>query len=173
VLPPSNVQAFKSNDITCAFPSSQLNATGAESYAWTPATDLNNSNIADPTATPRISTTYLVTGKDSNGCIGTDTISINVGLYSNVIYELPNSFTPNDDGKNDCFGVSYWGTLKELDFSIFNRFGERVFHTNNSAICWDGKYKGNLQDSDVFVYIVHAKAACGIIERKGTVILLK
>ena len=173
VLPAANVQAFKSNDITCAFPSSQLNATGAESYAWTPATDLNNSNIADPTATPRVSTTYLVTGKDSNGCIGTDTISINVGLYSNVIYELPNSFTPNGDGINDCFGVAYWGVLQKLNFSIFNRFGERVFYTNNSAVCWDGKYKGNLQDSNVFVYILHAKVACGIIERKGTVMLLK
>jgi hypothetical protein len=49
----------------------------------------------------------------------------------------------------------------------------RVFHTNNSSSCWDGSFQGEAQDAGVFVYIVKAKTACGDIDRKGTVTLLK
>jgi gliding motility-associated-like protein len=172
-LPLPVVVASKSNDITCSFPSSHLTAKGAQDYNWTPANSLDNPAISNPIATPTVSTTYLVTGKDLNGCAGTDTIEIKASPYANVIYELPNSFTPNGDGKNDCFGIAYWGMVQELDFSIYNRFGEKVFHTNDISVCWDGKYKGQLQDANAFIYIVKAKSACGIIERKGTVMLLK
>jgi hypothetical protein len=48
-----------------------------------------------------------------------------------------------------------------------------VFHTTSSAICWDGKYKGVLQNSDAFVYVIKATTGCGNIERKGTVMLLR
>lgn len=172
-LPLPVVVASKSNDITCSFPSSHLTAKGAQNYSWSPAVSLNNPAISNPIATPTVSTTYLVTGKDLNGCAGTDTIEIKASPYANVVYELPNSFTPNGDGKNDCFGIAYWGMVQELDFSIYNRFGEKVFHTNDNSVCWDGKYKGQLQDANAFIYIVKAKTACGIIERKGTVMLLK
>jgi gliding motility-associated-like protein len=150
-----------------------LNAKGAQNYNWSPANSLDNPAISNPIATPTVSTTYFVTGKDLNGCTGTDTIEIKASPYTNVVYELPNSFTPNGDGKNDCFGIAYWGMVQELDFSIYNRFGEKVFHTNDNSVCWDGKYKGQLQDANAFIYIVKAKTACGIIERKGTVMLLK
>ncbi len=93
-------------------------------------------------------------GKDANGCSGSDTITVKVGQNVKALYVLPNSFTPNDDGINDCFGIKYWGVVQELDFSIFNRFGEKVFHTNDPAICWDGRYKQKLQDANVFVYII-------------------
>ncbi|HEV2830819.1 MAG TPA: gliding motility-associated C-terminal domain-containing protein, partial [Hanamia sp.] len=172
-LPLPVVVASKSNDINCSFPSSHLTAKGAQNYSWSPANSLNNPAISNPIATPTVSTIYSVTGKDLNGCTGTDTIEIKASPYTNVVYELPNSFTPNGDGKNDCFGIAYWGMVQKLDFSIYNRFGEKVFHTNDNSVCWDGKYKSQLQDANAFIYIVKAKTACGIIERKGTVMLLK
>ncbi len=90
-----------------------------------------------------------------------------------ALYLMPNSFTPNRDGINDCFGIKYWGTIQDLGFSIYNRFGERVFYTNDAGICWDGRYKQNLQDTNVYVYIIKAKTDFGQIEKKGTVALLK
>ena len=57
---------------------------------------------------------------------------------------MPNAFTPNNDGINDCFGLKYWGNVTKLDFSIYNRFGERIFYTTDPAKCWDGRYKGVL-----------------------------
>ena len=173
VLPLPDVQASSSNDLTCSLGSSQLNATGATNYLWTPATGLDNSSIENPIATPGNTTLYKVIGKGINGCSGSDTVTVKVDFSIKSLYLMPNSFTPNNDGINDCFGIKYWGVIQELDFSIYNRFGEKVFHTNDARICWDGRYKQKLQDVNVFVYIIKAKTACGYIERKGTVALLK
>ena len=173
VLPLPDVNATSSNDLTCSLGSSQLNATGAANYTWSPAIGLNNSNIANPVATPSNTTVYKVIGKDNNGCTNSDTVTVKADFSMNALYLLPNSFTPNDDGINDCFGIKYWGQVDQLDFNIYNRFGERVFHTNNSTVCWDGMYKGQLQDAGAFVYIIKAKTACGNIDKKGTVMLLR
>ena len=173
VLPIPDITATSSNDLTCTLGSSQLIATGGTNFTWTPALGLTNSNIANPIAAPANTTLYKVTGIGPNGCQGSDTVTVKVDFNINTLYLLPNSFTPNGDGINDCFGVKHWGVVKDLDFSIYNRFGERVFHTNDAASCWDGTYKGKPQNVNVFVYIIKAKTACGTIERKGTVALLK
>lgn len=172
-LPLPVIKISKSNDINCSFPVSTLNASGAKSYIWSPAEGLNNPNISNPTSNPSFTTNYTVTGKDANGCTNTDEISIQVTPGTDVIYELPNSFTPNGDGLNDCFGVSKWGVVQELEFAIFNRFGQRVFYTNDASRCWDGKLKGLPQNTGIYVYTVKAKTACGLIKRKGTIVLLK
>ena len=126
-------------------------------YSWTPAPGLNNSSIANPIATPGISTLYKVIGEDINGCLGSDTVTVKVDFNMKALYLLPNSFTPNNDGLNDCFGIKYWGVVQELDFSIYNRYGEKVFHTNEAGICWDGRYKQKLQDQNIFVCVIKAK----------------
>lgn len=61
-----------------------LNATGAVSYSWTPAADLSDPNIANPTATPNSTTTYMVTGIDANGCEATDAITVTVNPLPNA-----------------------------------------------------------------------------------------
>jgi gliding motility-associated-like protein len=173
VLPSPDVQATSSNDIDCSLPSSQLNATGAITYTWSPVNGLDNFGIANPVASPTATSVYTVTGKDLNGCSNSDTVTVKVNFIGNTVYGLPNSFTPNGDGLNDCFGIKYWGQVTELDFSIYNRLGERVFHTNDPDNCWDGTFKGEPQKADVFVYTIKAKTACANIDKKGTVTLLR
>jgi gliding motility-associated-like protein len=173
VLPSPEINASSSNDLTCSLGSSQLTVTGGTNYTWAPSTGLNNSNISNPVATPAGTTLYKVTGTGANGCSGSDTVTVKVNFNINALYLLPNSFTPNGDGLNDCFGVKYWGVVNDLDFSIYNRYGERIFHSTDPANCWDGTYKGKPQNANVFVYIVKAKTACGNVDRKGTVALLK
>ncbi len=56
----------------------QLNATGGISYTWTPATGLSNPNIANPVATPLVTTTYYVTVVDSAGCSGVDSVTVTI-----------------------------------------------------------------------------------------------
>ncbi|MBL7719944.1 MAG: gliding motility-associated C-terminal domain-containing protein [Flavipsychrobacter sp.] len=56
----------------------QLNASGAQSYQWTPGAGLSDPTIANPVATPNATTTYLVTGTDPNGCQGTDQVTVTV-----------------------------------------------------------------------------------------------
>jgi gliding motility-associated-like protein len=62
----------------CSGNTLQLNATGADTYTWTPATDLSCADCADPIATPAQTTTYTVTGTDANGCTKSDDILVTV-----------------------------------------------------------------------------------------------
>ena len=62
----------------CIGDSAQLLATGATIYSWSPTTGLSDPNIANPLAGPTDTITYVVTGTDGNGCVSTDTITVNV-----------------------------------------------------------------------------------------------
>ena len=67
------------NDVNiCSGDNASLSATGAYSYVWTPNMNLSNPNIANPIATPTVTTTYYVTGTDSNGCSAIDSVIVNV-----------------------------------------------------------------------------------------------
>ena len=175
VLQLPNVQAFKQNDIDCMQVSARLNATGAMNYKWLPSTSLNNPNISNPTATPTATTTFTVEGTDAAGCKNTDTITVVVDFsVKNGLFLVPNAFTPNNDGLNDCFGIKHWGVLEDVEFNIYNRWGELVFHTTDASKCWDGTWKNLKQDPGVFVYWIRAKSLCGgNVFRKGTVLLIR
>ncbi|RYF61189.1 MAG: gliding motility-associated C-terminal domain-containing protein, partial [Cytophagaceae bacterium] len=168
-----DVRGTSSNDLDCSYGSSQLLATGAQRYTWSPSIGLSSTTIRNPIARPTQAMNYLVTGTDMNGCKNSDTVKIAM-LNTNMNERLvPNAFTPDGDGINDCFGISYWGVIEKLDFSIYNRWGERLFHTNNPTSCWDGVYKGVRQDGAVFVYVISAVTNCGPVNRKGTFVLIR
>lgn len=174
VLPLPNVQVSKSNDIDCSYGQSQLSASGARHYLWAPSSGLNNSSIRNPVAIPASTTEYVVAGTDIAGCTNYDTVVVKVGNAGKNDYLMPNAFTPNNDGLNDCYGIKYWGVVEQFEFSIYNRWGERIFYTTNPYQCWDGTYKGAKQNSGVFVYMIRAKTNCeSAVFRKGTFMLLR
>ncbi len=166
------VTASSSNDIDCALKNARLTTTGALQYLWYPPATLNSSNNANPIATPTITTQYVVTGTDNNGCKNKDSVTVLVkdGLSG---YDIPNSFTPNGDGLNDCFGIKHWGNAQNVIFIIYSRWGEKVFETNNVNTCWDGKYKGQPANIGNFVYYASGRTACGDIVIKGNVLLIR
>ena len=166
--------ANKSNDIDCSNGTAQLTASGGTLYEWNPSTALSNANIANPVASPRTPTQYIVKGTDRFGCSNTDSVFVDFKTINEGLYLMPSAFTPNNDGRNDCFRAKYWGYIFEFDFSVFNRWGERVFHTKNPSDCWDGTYKGTPQKSDVYVYIIKAKTLCSeSVFKKGTFALIR
>lgn len=173
VLPPPDVKATKSNDIDCFYGSTQLNATGASQYLWSPASLIDNITIANPIVMPGSETLFTVKGIDGNGCVNYDEVVVKVESLNKSMYLMPSAFTPNNDGLNDCYGIKGWGLVEELDFNIYNRWGQRVFHTTKPGKCWDGYYKGQQQSPDVYVYIVKAKTLCGSMEKKGSFILIR
>ena len=174
VLPLPNIKANKTNDIDCSTPQSQLIASGGLQYSWTPAGTLNNPNSGSPIATPAATTQYVVTGTDAAGCVNYDSVMVNFSNLNKGGYLMPTGFTPNNDGLNDCYGIKYWGTILNVEFSIYNRWGERIFFSKNPTDCWDGRYKGIPQDPNVFVYMIKAKTTCeGSIFRKGTFALIR
>ena len=92
---------------------------------------------------------------------------------------VPDVFTPNNDKLNETFkpvGLSLEGDISELkyDFRIYNRWGELLFETHDVTQGWDGKFKGQLEPEDVYVYVIDAH---GLDSKNfyihGTVTLLK
>jgi gliding motility-associated-like protein len=161
--------------IICAGISVPVAASGALNFTWTPATGLNNAQIASPIASPVVTTRYYVTATDANNCQITDSINITVNpALSQSGYFVPNAFTPNNDRLNDCFGIGKWGALTSLQFDIYNRWGMKVFSATNPSKCWDGRYhSGELAESGRYIYIIKAVSACGLIDRMGSVQLIR
>lgn len=86
---------------------------------------------------------------------------------------VPNAFSPNGDGRNDLECV-LGNCLKSSHFTIFNRWGEVVFETTNMSECWDGTWKGELQNTGVFVYYLVATNQKGdLFTKKGNVTLMR
>jgi len=164
----------KSNDVDCMLTSSTLKAAGGIKYRWFPAMGLSDSTIANPVASPLQTTTYHVEITNAGGCTTIDSVTVNVfkGSVENG-YQLPTAFTPNNDGNNDCFSVRKWGAVSSIDFSIYNRSGNLVFHTTNPSDCWDGTYKGEKQAYGTYIYVIRAQVSCGVVNKKGTVVLLR
>jgi gliding motility-associated-like protein len=173
ILPNPTVTAISANNIDCTTGQSQLTATGALQYSWLPATGLSNPTIYNPIASPTASTTYTVTGKDQNGCTDSSFVTVDVTQNGKSGYYIPNAFTPNGDGLNDCFGIKNWGQIQFLEFAIFNRYGQKVFYTENPSGCWDGTFNGQQQPSGNYIYYIKATTVCGSVDKKGTVLLIK
>jgi len=66
--------------IVCLGDGVVISATGATSYAWTPASTLDNAAIRTPRASPTVPTVYTVAGTDANGCVGKDSVRVNLQL---------------------------------------------------------------------------------------------
>jgi len=127
------------------------------SYSWTPPQAVSNPAIQSPTANPVQTTTYYVTITDQFGCSNTDSVSVYVKevLCEEPVIYIPNAFTPNDDNNNDVLYVR-GNTIMELNLKIYDRWGEKVFESNDPKKGWDGKYKGKLATPAVYVYYVEA-----------------
>ncbi len=173
VLPLPQVSVTKSNDLDCINYSSNLSASGALSYTWSPAEGLNDPNIGNPVASPIASTVYTVTGKGFNGCTDTASIALKGDFNGEAVLFMPNAFTPNGDGRNDCFGIKFLATPKEMNFSVYNRWGQRIFQSSSTSNCWDGTYKRAPQASGTYIFIIRANTVCGPVEKKGTVVLIR
>ena len=78
-----------------------------------------------------------------------DTISKIVEVRDEFLIFIPNAFTPNGDGNNDNFRPKGLG-IKTYVLSIFDRWGNLIFQSGDKG--WDGTYKGNLCQDDIYVY---------------------
>ena len=120
--------------------STQLNASGASTYAWTPTEGLSCSNCSNPVASPTTTTTYWVTGTDVQGCSDITSVTVTVNAIDNIVY-LPNTFSPaNENGDNQTLQV-FGSNIVEINLVIFDRWGEKVYESTDAseAIRTDGK----------------------------------
>ena len=88
--------------------------------------------------------------------------------------QFPTAFTPNGDGINEVFRIPPGSAFQLKEFSIFDRWGNKVFATSDITKGWDGTFKGTPQDPGVYHYIVRLAYPDGKVETyKGDVTLLR
>lgn len=135
-----------------------LNAYQGEGYIyqWSPNYNISCLDCPNVTVQPLADTTYSVIISDELGCF-TDTSYYKFIVLPWSSVDVPDVFTPNNDGINDIIYVRGWGIEKLHYFKIFNRWGELVFESNDLDIGWNGYYKEKLQMADTYSYIVSAK----------------
>lgn len=100
---------------------------------------------------PNKNADYFLSAEVFNGCIINDTLHVAVKDCPQYLY-FPNSFTPDGDGINDIFKPYSGGVFKSYRLEIFNRWGQLVFKTDRPDIGWDGRIKGVMQNSGIFVW---------------------
>jgi gliding motility-associated-like protein len=167
------VRASRSNDIDCSNLISTLSASGANSYSWQPSSNLSNPEIASPIAKLAATTRFIVKGISDEGCSSFDSVTIVVMKTGQNAFSVPNAFTPNGDNLNDCFGIRNWGSVTLRQFTIYNRWGQKVFETNDPNACWDGTFQGVMQPAGGFVYLIRASSFCGDVVKKGNLLLIR
>jgi len=125
-----------------------------------------------------------ITVTDSNGCDSTYCKQLRIDFMG--VIDVPNAFSPNGDGMNDVLFLRGLG-VTELEFKIYNRWGELVFETDDIAIVcneiekciqtkgWNGTYKNEKQEMDVYVYTLQATFQDGQDTgvRKGNITLIR
>jgi len=141
------------------------------SFSWTPITGLNAHNISNPIASPDTTTKYYVMANTEFGCKVQDSIVILMDDDSYI--DMPNAFTPTLY-VNKIFKPVHLGKVKLNDFSIYNRWGVKIFQSADIENGWDGKYQGELQPMDVYIYTINATTYSGKkIFKHGNVTLIR
>lgn len=111
---------------------------------------------------------------DQNGCTDTLISTIEINVFPDCIpYEsnfyIPNSFTPNGDGKNDYFEIVSHDQTNSYVIEILNRFGQKVFEGKS----WDGKYLNQNCQAGVYGYQMLSNKNKNEIIQTGYLFLIK
>lgn len=119
-------------------------------FNWTPPLYLSDVTTAMPLADPPQAQSYTLTVTTNKGCIGRDSVLVNVvdKLY------IPTAFTPNGDGKNDRWQIPNLDLADGATVQVFDRAGQLVFSTGNSSTSWDGNFQGAPLPTGVYVYLI-------------------
>ncbi|MEM6263327.1 MAG: M43 family zinc metalloprotease [Bacteroidota bacterium] len=117
---------------------------------------------------------YTVQAEEpASRCISSGAIEVVMNPCPISVY-LPNAFSPNNDGHNDWFLISPRADIVSYHLLIFNRWGEKLFDSQNPFPGWDGTYKGASCPEGVYVYRLEYQGIDGVFRQKnGTITLIR
>jgi gliding motility-associated-like protein len=144
-------------------------------YSWTPTESLSDPFNNSPTASPTSSTLYNLRVTTPNGCVFTRSVPVTIleRACAEPFIFVPRAFTPNNDGENDILYVR-GNPIDEMEFIIYNRWGEQVFQSNSKEFGWDGTVNGRELPPDVYGYYLEVTCFNGEkFFKKGNVTLLR
>jgi gliding motility-associated-like protein len=110
---------------------------------------------------------------DENKCAGRDTVLVNQKDCLKGLF-VPTAFTPNGDGRNDVFKALLFGNIRSFELSVFNRWGQLVFRSNDPMKGWDGRFGGNNQNTGTYVWVCKYQLGEEPLKtERGTVVLIR
>ena len=117
---------------------------------------------------------YTVQVIDADGCEIKDSVFINPGDCCTEVF-LPNSFSPNGDGRNDVFRILSTAGIELEQFEIFNRWGQKVWQTYTYYDFWDGTFKGEEAAASTYYYIYRYRCTTDNKEyiKKGDITIIR
>jgi gliding motility-associated-like protein len=148
-----------------------LYSNGNGKVVWNADPTLSCTNCPNPVATPTETTRYTAVNSLETNCSVPDDFTVVV--LKDALVLTPSGFTPNSDGLNDFFGPI--GKVPEgYTMQIYNRDGNVIFKTNSLSNRWNGAYKGKLQQSGVYIYLISYKDLQNKPQmQKGTFVLIR
>ncbi|MFT3933711.1 MAG: gliding motility-associated C-terminal domain-containing protein [Chitinophagaceae bacterium] len=139
-------------------------------YTWTPAAGLINANNLSPVTIPlQSNAVYSIRAASAGNCADTATAIIKIQQK----LRMPTAFSPNGDTRNDMYRIPPNVSLQLKNFSIYDRWGKRVFSTTDINAGWDGRINNKMQDNGTYVYIITGNDYNGSVFLKGTFLLIK
>ena len=171
---PSPVINLTSDLIIYEGDSVTLLASGGNTYNWSPNENLSCTNCNSTIASPIKSTSYCVEITDTNSCTNSKCVNITVDINCGELF-LPNAFSPNEDGINDVLHVKINPKcVSSFNILIFDRWGEKVFESDDLNFSWDGTFRGKALNTAVFVYQLKLKLLNKeLLSKKGNITLIK
>lgn len=149
-----------------------LQGAGGGQYLWSPAQFLDNEAIANPLAAPLDSMWFVLQVVTEHGC--TDQDSTFVAVIPNIHIHFPTGFSPNGDGINDYFGIGHGEGIQEGTLELFNRWGQRIFISEDWRATWDGRIDQAPAPQGVYIWRFTALLFDGrLVKRQGNVTLLR
>ncbi len=145
---------------------------GAINYLWDfgdgdTSTLVNPSHIFPATATYKV----CLNAANAEGC--SDDTCMDVQAIITPLVDVPSAFTPGRFGINGRIKVEGFG-IAQMHWVIYNRWGQKVYETDNRKSAWDGTFKGKLQPVDVYAYTLEVTFSDGTKYRKtGDITLLR
>jgi gliding motility-associated-like protein len=127
-----------------------LEASGADTYAWSPSETLSDPSIANPVATPLVTTTYTVVGVVAGGCSGEQQVTVEV--LGDI--EVTNAFSPNGDGINDFWVIPGIEVYSECTLSVFDSQGSRILEKKGYSNDWDGTSNGKIVPEGTYYFVI-------------------
>ncbi len=154
------------------FTNSSLNAT---QYKWL----FGDGDSLEVNSLQSVTHQYNATGTfnafliaiNQAGC--SDTLPMVINSLIEALADVPNAFTPLSGDENSIVFVRGFGIAK-MQFAIWNRWGQKVFETNNQKQGWDGRLKGAVQPMDVYAYTLSIEFSDGKkLTKKGDLTLIR
>jgi gliding motility-associated-like protein len=149
----------------------QLNLPSFDSIYWAPYNFIDSIHSFNPIFNPNKTTSYRYYITDSNGCVYYDSLLLKVQQCSNL--QIPNIFTPNNDGINDFFHVHSILVDAFKKLVIFNRWGQLVYSSNDINGSWDGTFKGEPLENDVYTFILEGICDGADFVESGNITLIR